>query len=108
MDYPILEIDPTREALSLPYLNGKTWTTDTPYRERSKLIASRRAEGCLTVEMEAAALRAVAEFRGVILGQVLCGGDDLSGTECDNREWQSRGEIRERLFWLAAEVCLSL
>ncbi|HEX6487606.1 MAG TPA: nucleoside phosphorylase, partial [Candidatus Dormibacteraeota bacterium] len=48
------------EERDLPYEVGKTWTTDAPYRETRGKVANRRAEGCLTVEMEAAALIAVA------------------------------------------------
>jgi uridine phosphorylase len=92
----------------VPYRVGKTWTTDAPYRETRAMIARRQAQGCLTVEMEAAALLAVAQYRGVLLGQVLYGGDDLSGSAWDNRGWQSRQEIREQLFWLAAEACTGL
>ena len=92
----------------LPYQVGKTWTTDAPYRETVKKIASRKDEGCLTVEMESAALMAVAQFRNVIFGQALYGGDDLSGTEWDRRAWQSRSDIRESLFWLCADACLTL
>ena len=92
----------------LPYRVGKTWTMDAPYRETIKKIANRRAEGCLTVEMESAALIAVAQFRRVLFGQALYGGDDLSGIEWDNRQWQSRSDIRENLFWLCADACLSL
>lgn len=58
--------------------------------------------------MEAAALMAVSQFRGVTLGQVLYGGDDLSGAAWDYRDWQSRAQIRESLFWLCADACLSL
>jgi hypothetical protein len=58
--------------------------------------------------MEAASLLAVAQFRKVALGQLLYAGDDLSGDSWDARGWQSRQEIRENLFWLAAEACLSL
>jgi len=92
----------------LPHIVGKTWTTDAIYRETAQKIYARRAEGCLTVEMEAASLMAVAQFRSVVLGQVLYGGDDLSGAEWDNRDWQSRTSIRESLFWLCADACLSL
>ncbi len=92
----------------LPYVVGKTWTTDAPYRETSAKIALRKSEGCLTVEMEAASLMAVARFRDVALGQVLYGGDDLSGEEWSDREWVSRRDVRENLFWLAAEACLGL
>jgi hypothetical protein len=58
--------------------------------------------------MESAAFLAVAQFRNAAFGQVLYGGDDLSGTAWDNREWQSRSDIRENLFWICAEACLSL
>ena len=93
----------------VPYHVGKTWTTDAPYRETSNRIAKRKNEdGCLTVEMECAGMMAVAQFRGVVFGQILYGGDDLSGTEWDNREWQSREEIRKSLFWLCADACLAL
>lgn len=92
----------------IPFITGKTWTTDAPYRETPAMIESRVKEGCLTVEMEAAALLAVAHYRKVKLGQVLYAGDDLSGEHWDQRNWQSRKEIRESLFWLAADICLSL
>jgi uridine phosphorylase len=98
----------TLEKRGIPYRVGKTWTTDAPYRETTTKVTARRQEGCLVVEMEAAGLMAVAEYRRVLLGQVLYGGDDLSGSEWDNRGWQSRREIRQNLFWLAAEACLSL
>ncbi len=92
----------------LPYRVGKTWTTDAPYRETCGKVARRRLEGCLTVEMEAAAMMAVAEFRRVVFGQILYAGDDLSGTEWDHRRWQFQREVRESLFWLAAEASLAL
>jgi uridine phosphorylase len=92
----------------IPYRVGKTWTTDAPYRETLNKIAMRKEEGCLTVEMESAALIAVAQFRNVIFGQALYGGDDLSGIEWDKRNWQSRSDIRENLFWLSSDACLTL
>lgn len=92
----------------IPYLRAKTWTTDAPYRETQAVIDARRAEGCVTVEMEAASLLAASQFRGVPLSLVLYAGDDLSGEEWDNRGWQSRAEIREALFWLGVEACLEL
>ena len=91
-----------------PYFISKTWTTDGPYRETASKIKARRKEGCLTVEMEAAAMFAVAQFRKVIFGQILYGGDDVSGVEWDTRKWYSRRSVREQLFWLAAEACLVL
>jgi len=98
----------TLDNRRVPYRVGKTWTTDAPYRETPNKIAKRKGEGCLAVEMECAGMMAVAQFRGVVFGQVLYGGDDLSGTDWNNREWQSRNEIRESLFWLCANACLTL
>jgi uridine phosphorylase len=115
---PSREVAPSPEAVTaieatlrrhgIPYVTGKTWTTDGFYRETAARVARRRDEGCLTVEMEAAALFAVGRFRGVTAGQLLYCGDDLSGAEWDGREWRDRSSIRERLFWLAAEACLML
>jgi len=51
----------------VPYVVGKTWTTDAIYRETRARAARRRNEGCIAVEMEAASLLAVAKFRGVQL-----------------------------------------
>jgi uridine phosphorylase len=104
----VAAIEHTLTRRAVPYLLGKTWTTDGPYRETLAKVERRRAEGCLTVEMEAAAFFAVAQFRQVTLAQILYGGDDVSGSEWDNRRWQWRAEIRENLFWLAAEACLLL
>jgi len=90
------------------YIVSKTWTTDAYYRETSEKIALRRSEGCLTVEMEAAALFAVAQFRGVVFAQMLYGGDDVSGSEWDARHSDTGASVRESLFWLAVEACLAL
>jgi uridine phosphorylase len=92
----------------VPYLLGKTWTTDGVYRETPDKVRLRREEGCLTVEMEAAAFFAVARFRDVVLGQILYGGDDVGSSEWDGRAWDKQTSVREKLFWLAAEACLDL
>lgn len=47
-----------------PLLRGASWTTDAPFRESGSLIAARRAEGILSVEMEAAALLALGRAIG--------------------------------------------
>ena len=92
----------------LHYIIGKTWTCDAIYRETTAKIARRRAEGCLTVEMETATFMAVAQFRHVTFGQILYGGDNLDGDTWDGRNWQQQNATREKLFWLAAEASLHL
>jgi uridine phosphorylase len=98
----------TLERHGVPHVTGKTWTTDALYRETRDKVERRVAEGCLTVEMEAAAFFAVASFRGVAFGQLLYAGDDLSGDAWDQRGWDEHAEGRELLFRLAAEAVLSL
>src|SRR5258708_1690981 len=48
---------------------GASWTTDAPFRETEAMTAQRRAEGILAVEMEAAALYALARTRQY---QIIC------------------------------------
>ncbi len=96
------------EQHEIPYVQGKTWTTDAFYRETPGKIERRKAEGCISVEMEAAAFFAVAQFRGVICGQMLYGGDDVGGSQWDSRGWEKAASMREKLFWLAAEAALAL
>lgn len=101
-------IEDTLKRNNVAYVTGKTWTTDAIYRETPNKIKQRQVEGCICVEMEASALFAVAQFRNVTLGQILYGGDDVSGLEWDHRGWNKQRAVREKLFWLAAEAALYL
>lgn len=101
-------IEATLERHNIPHVSGKTWTTDGIYRETRTKIARRRAEGCISVEMEAAAFFAVAQFRGVEFAQILYAGDDVSGEKWDTRNWHRQSSTREKLFWLAAESVLRM
>lgn len=92
----------------IPFVTGKSWTTSAPYRETPARIMQRKKEGCLTVEMEASAMMAVAKFRKVRFGQILYGGDNLGGEVWDQRDWERATDVREKLFWLCADICLSL
>jgi len=92
----------------VPFATGTTWSTDAVYRETREKVLLRRAEGCITVEMEAAALLAVARFRGVVLGQLLYAGDSLAGDSWDHRDWVHAHDVREALFWLAMDTAVQL
>ena len=107
-DAAVTAILATLERYEVPYITGKTWTTDALYRETRAKVARRVAEGCLTVEMEAAAYFAVAQFRGVPFGQLLYAGDDLSGEVWDSRSWAGHASGRELLFRLAADAVLAI
>lgn len=98
----------TLDAREVPHVQGKTWTTDGVYRETREKVRRRVAEGCLTVEMEAAAFFAVAQFRGVSFGQILYAGDDLSGEAWDHRGWLAHATGRDLLLRLAVEAVLRI
>ncbi len=95
-------------AAGLPHLKAKTWTTDAFYRETAKKVAQRKAEGCLTVEMEAAAFLAVAQYLGVGLAIILYSGDNLDGEKWEARGFLDRYEIRKALLETSLDICLSL
>ncbi len=100
----LVAIEKTLSAHRVSFIKGKTWTTDAVFRETAEMVKKRRAEGCLTVEMEAAALFAVARFRGVVLGQILYGGDDVSGVEWDTRGWMGLSSVRSQLIRMSVEA----
>ena len=115
---PSREVSPTADAVAAireilkesgcRYIEGKTWSTDGFYRETKERVARRRKEGCIAVEMEAAAFFAVAQFRNVQLAQLLYGVDDVSGAEWEPRIMGEKVPARDALFWLALKACLRL
>ncbi len=96
------------QALEIDYRLGKAWTTDAIYRETPNLRDRRIAEGCEVVEMEASAFFAVAQFREVVFGQVVYGGDLVVPEGWDNRDWYDRAKDRELMFRLAVDACVRL
>jgi len=104
----VTAVKETLSAAGVPFVTGRTWTTDAFYRETRARVDRRVAEGCVTVEMEAAALIAVARYRGVRFAQLLYAGDSLAGPAWDERSWTSATSVREQLFWLAADAALRL
>jgi uridine phosphorylase len=62
----------------LVFRAGTSWTIDTPYRETVAEARHYQAEGVLCVEMEAAALFAVAEVRGLRVASAFTISDSLA------------------------------
>ena len=92
------------EKLGIPYTVGKTWTTDAMYRETPEMIELRRNEGCITVEMEAAAFFAVSKYYDIPLAQLLYVGDDVSGEKWDTRNWDNQKNVRSNLLFTAIKL----
>ena len=104
----VRHIEKVLTARKLPYITGKTWTTDSFYRETRGKMALRKEEGCVTVEMESATYLAVAQYLNIQFGQILYAGDNLDGEEWDNRMWHKRTDIRTMLLDVALETVLGL
>lgn len=104
----ITALESVLKERGVDYRLGKSWTTDAIYRETRQRRDQRVAEGCSIVEMEAAALFAVARFRGVTLGQLVYGGDLVVPEGWDGRAWHKRSSDRDLMFWLAVEACARL
>jgi uridine phosphorylase len=62
----------------LTFRTGISWTIDAPYRETVAEARHYQAEGVLCVEMEAAALFAVAQVRGLALASAFVISDSLA------------------------------
>jgi uridine phosphorylase len=99
-------IDAELSDAGVPHDKGLTWTTDAIFRETPEKVARRREQGCISVEMEASAMFAVAMFRGAVYGQLLYAGDDVSAQTWDHRHWEKQTSVRERVLELALNaVC---
>lgn len=59
----IAAVDAHLASVGVRTLRGTTWTTDAPFRETRTALAAAEAAGALAVEMEAAALYAMAAAR---------------------------------------------
>lgn len=93
------------EDLQLPYVEGKTWTTDGIYRETVNAIEERRQQGCLTVEMECAAIYAMAKFRRLPVLVFLYGADNLDSEQWEMRDLMDYGSSGSGRYVRAALAC---
>ena len=71
---------------NLPFVEGKTWTTDGFYRETLHNFEKRKQDGCISVEMECSAFQAVCNFRNLELYYFLTSGDLLDVPVWDSRK----------------------
>jgi uridine phosphorylase len=92
-----------RDRLDLPLYAGASWTTDAPFRETEQAIAACLAEGILAVEMEAAALYALAGTKAL---QIVCFAhvtNQMAQTEGDFEKGAAQGSLAalQVLDWAA-------
>ncbi len=68
------------EEMGVPHVLGRNWTTDAMLRETIGLVAKRKEEGCISVEMELAGVQAVCDFYDLELYDFLEAGDVLEAS----------------------------
>ena len=66
--------------LDVPHVLGRNWSTDSMMRETKGLVAKRKEEGCISVEMELAGVQAGCDFYGLELYDFLEAGDVLEAS----------------------------
>lgn len=92
----------------VPFVVGRTWTTDAFFRETRSRVQRRLDERCSMVDMESSAFIAVARYRDRRFAQLLYAGDSLAGATWDHRAWTRATTVREDLFALAANAAWRL
>lgn len=98
------------EKYNLPYVIGKTWTTDALYMETQNKVKKRKSEGCISVEMESAGLQAVCNHYGFELYTFFYTGDLLDGELWEKANLGGEGEhnISKETFNVALKIALEL
>jgi uridine phosphorylase len=86
-------LDSAWDNTHVPLYIGASWTTDAPFRETEEMITACRKKGILTVEMEAAALYALAEVKQY---KIICFAhvtNQMGQTEGDFEKGQAQGSL---------------
>lgn len=94
------------DELHISCVTGKTWTTDSMYRETREKAARRKAAGCVCVDMECASVAAAAKFRGKEALQFFYAADNLDAEEWDARSLSNSANLgeKDRIALIALEA----
>lgn len=94
------------EEFHCSYIIGKTWTTDAIYRETKRKVFERKAQGCICVEMECAAMTAMAQFRQKEFFTFFYAADNLDAEQWDMRSLSNDSKLleKDRIAQLALEL----
>lgn len=84
------------DELHVSCVTGKTWTTDSMFRETREKTARRKAAGCVCVDMECASVAAVAQFRGKEALHFFYAADNLDAEEWDERSLSNTANVDEK------------
>ena len=86
---------------NIPYVKGKTWTTDASFRETLHNFEKRKADGCISVEMECSAVQALCNFRNLEFYTFFTSGDLLDCPVWDKRhkEKEIKGTQHDSVYF---------
>ena len=91
---------------SYSFIEGTTWTTDAFYRETKDKVADMKSLGAICVEMEAAALQAVCDFRNIDLITFFYAADNLDSDYWNKRSLLGKEKIDDKI--LVMDLALEL
>lgn len=95
------------EELNIPHVLGRVWTTDSMLRETRGLVAKRKSEGCIAVEMELSGVQAVCDFYDIELYDFLEAGDVLEASSYDIEGLNNANHDLGKLY-IALEMAIRL
>ena len=102
------KLDEILNDLDVPHILGRVWTTDSFYRETPSAAKLMKAEKCLCVDMECAAIMAVSQYRKLEVFQMLFSADSLEGERWSIGKLKSHSaDTYEMYLELAIKVALS-
>jgi uridine phosphorylase len=81
------------DMMSLPLYVGTSWTTDAPFRETEVMLAWGREQGILAIEMEVAALYALAEAKQYPIVCFAYVTNQMAQTEGDFEKGHANGSL---------------
>ena len=93
--------------MGIPYVLGKVWTTDSMIRETVGLVAKRKAEECIAVEMELAGVQSVCDFYNLELYDFLEPGDVLESSGYEVEGLHGANHNLGKLY-IALEIALQV
>ena len=98
------------EQNNVSYVLGKAWTTDAPYRETRAKVLKRKEQGCICVDMECSAMKAVANFRNKELFHFFYAADNLDSAKWDKRSLSNDDRLseKEKIIYLVLELALKM
>ena len=102
-----LKLSAMFDEMGVPYVPGKVWTTDSMIRETKGLVAKRKAEGCIAVEMEVAGVQAVCDFYQLELYDFLEAGDVLEASGYEVEGLHGANHNLGKLY-IALEIALKV